>query len=71
MNHQNTMSFYGRLAGRWVALAGLLWALPWAVLGSENVPHRPFAYWADLPAQGQFIFGLVYRRVRVVPHLGR
>ena len=27
---------------------------------SENVPHRPFAYWADVPAAGQFIGGLVY-----------
>jgi hypothetical protein len=29
-------------------------------LGSENVPHRPFAEWADLPAPGQFIAGAVY-----------
>jgi hypothetical protein len=28
--------------------------------GSENVPHRPFAMWADVPAQGQFVAGLVY-----------
>jgi hypothetical protein len=27
---------------------------------SENVPHRPFAYWADVPNAGQFIAGLVY-----------
>jgi hypothetical protein len=27
---------------------------------SENVPHRPFAQWADLPAPGQFVVGLVY-----------
>ena len=27
---------------------------------SENVPHRPFAYWANVPEPGQFIFGLVY-----------
>ena len=27
---------------------------------SENVPHRPFAQWADLPERGQFVFGLVY-----------
>jgi hypothetical protein len=27
---------------------------------SENVPHRPFAVWADVPAQGQFVAGLVY-----------
>jgi len=42
--------------------AGLLLtaALPLTAPASENVPHRPFAYWADLPAPGQFIFGLVY-----------
>src|ERR1051326_7838868 len=27
---------------------------------SEDVPHRPFAQWADLPAPGQFIAGMVY-----------
>jgi hypothetical protein len=29
-------------------------------LASENVPHRPFAMWADVPPQGQFVVGLVY-----------
>jgi hypothetical protein len=28
---------------------------------SENVPHRPFAYWADLPDKGQFVAGVVYQ----------
>ena len=28
--------------------------------GSENVPHRPFAQWADVPEKGQFVVGLVY-----------
>jgi hypothetical protein len=27
---------------------------------SENVPHRPFAMWADLPNPDQFITGIVY-----------
>jgi hypothetical protein len=27
---------------------------------SENVPHRPYAQWADLPESGQFVFGFVY-----------
>jgi hypothetical protein len=27
---------------------------------SENVPHRPFAMFADLPERGQFVVGLVY-----------
>ena len=27
---------------------------------SENVPHRAFAQWADLPAPGQFVAGVVY-----------
>src|SRR2546423_2982496 len=35
-------------------------ALCFSAGGSENVPHRPFAMWADLPAPGQFVAGLVY-----------
>ncbi len=35
-------------------------ALVQTALASENVPHRPFAQWADLPARGQFVAGLVY-----------
>ena len=35
------------------AVAPALWA-------SENVPHRAFAQWADLPEPGQFVAGLVY-----------
>jgi hypothetical protein len=31
-----------------------------SVTASENVPHRPFAYWADLPDKGQFVVGMVY-----------
>ena len=27
---------------------------------SENVPHRPFAMWVDVPQEGQFVLGLVY-----------
>lgn len=31
-----------------------------ALVASENVPHRPFAQWADVPERGQFLVGLVY-----------
>ena len=43
-------------------VAALLLTLACAPMlpASENVPHRAFAYWADLPRPGQFIFGLVY-----------
>lgn len=41
-----------------LALINLLWA--GAALGSEDVPHRPFAYWADVPAPGQVVAGVVY-----------
>jgi len=43
-------------------MAGLLLAaaLLHPALASENVPHRPFALWADLPERGQFVAGLVY-----------
>src|SRR4051812_20757263 len=35
-------------------------ALAPALLASENVPHRPFAMWADVPQPRQFIVGVVY-----------
>src|SRR5436305_14226162 len=54
----------------------LAWQLTWRIIGfaslalfatsynlataSENVPHRPFAQWADVPDKGQFVAGLVY-----------
>jgi len=38
----------------------LLVAFSTSVRASENVPHRPFAMWADVPEQGQFILGAVY-----------
>jgi hypothetical protein len=31
-----------------------------ALDASENVPHRPFAMWADVPLKGQFVVGFVY-----------
>ncbi len=43
---------------RLALVASLLLAT--AATASENVPHRPFAYWADLPQEGQWIVGLVY-----------
>jgi len=39
-------------------------AMVQTTLGSENVPHRPFAYWADVPAEGQFVLGAVYEQSR-------
>src|ERR1035437_2866844 len=50
------------LARRFSAQVSVLLTLALAptVLASENVPHRPFAQWADLPESGQFVFGLVY-----------
>lgn len=46
----------------WLTLTAsvFLATLPPALLASENVPHRPYAEWAEVPAQGQFVFGLVY-----------
>ena len=44
------------------ALAALILAAGLsASLASENVPHRPFAEWADLPAPGRLVAGLVYQ----------
>jgi hypothetical protein len=46
----------------WTPLIGAVLGLGMAatVVASENVPHRPFAMWADLPLPKQFVFGLVY-----------
>ena len=57
--------FEGRLpdlARRWAILSTLLAlvALAPTAPASENVPQRPFAYWADLPDKGQFVLGGVY-----------
>lgn len=43
-------------------LAGLVLAagLAQTALASEDVPHRPFAQWAEVPESGQFVFGLLY-----------
>ena len=50
--------------GRCTPLASLLLtsALAPAVLASEDVPQAPFAYWAEVPAAGQFICGEVYEQ---------
>jgi hypothetical protein len=37
-----------------LGLAGSAWA-------SEDVPHLPFAQWANVPAPGQFVAGVVYQ----------
>ena len=60
MNNQKNVNFeLAAQAGRLATLAGLLVAMALAptALASENVPHRPFAYWADLPDKGQFVVG--------------
>jgi hypothetical protein len=41
------------LLGLWLTFAP-------AVRASEDVPHRPFAQWADLPSAGQFVAGVIY-----------
>jgi hypothetical protein len=38
--------------------AGLLQS----TFASENVPYRPFAQWADVPNEGQFVAGAVYEQ---------
>ena len=52
------------LVGRFTLLTSLLLIAAPAptVLGSENVAQRPFAYWADVPTEGQFVVGMVYEQ---------
>lgn len=44
-----------------IALWPLVCAGSIACWASENVPHRPFAQWAETPGSGQFVAGLVYQ----------
>jgi len=54
------------VAGRFTALASLVLtsALAPTALASENVAQRPFAYWADVPTEGQFVLGMVYEQAK-------
>jgi hypothetical protein len=64
MNNQKNSNFeLAAQTRRLAALAGLLTATALAptALATDNVPARPFAYWADLPEPGQFITGFVYQ----------
>src|SRR5258705_129942 len=47
-------------AGNWITFVIVASFLACITQASENVPHRPFAMWADVPPQGQFVVGLVY-----------
>jgi len=65
VSSQKRLSFEVQsLTGRLAIATGLLLtvAAPPALLASDNVPHRPFAYWADVPDQGQFVVGVVYEQ---------
>ena len=42
-----------------LALAGVIGTRP--AVGSENVPHAPFAEWANVPAPGQLVVGAHYQ----------
>jgi hypothetical protein len=55
---QRFLGWVARLKTPCAVLAGCTLIL--SALASENVPHRPFAYWADVPSQGQFVAGFVY-----------
>jgi len=47
-------------SGRVAIALGVVSLVPGA-LASENVPHRPFAYWAEVPEKGEFVVGVVYQ----------
>jgi len=46
--------------GQVATLAVAVGTLALSASASENVPHRPFAYLANLPVKGQFIAGFLY-----------
>ena len=69
MRQPDDSSFKRKESNRWKANGGegkairliLVCLAPVLTLhASENVPHRAFAQWADVPAAGQFVAGLVY-----------
>ena len=43
-----------------LATASLLLCETVPLVATENVPHSPFALWAEVPERGQFSLGLVY-----------
>ncbi len=47
----------------WTLAVGVLalQVLTWPLVASENVPHAPFAQWANTPLPGQFVAGVVYQ----------
>ena len=65
MSNRNKLNFeFVGLTTRLASVAGLLLtsALVPTVLASENVAQAPFAYWAEVPQQGQFVLGMVYEQ---------
>lgn len=53
-----------RAISSWIPWGLLLFAPTFAyrVTASENVPYRPFAQWADVLEQSQFVIGAVYEQ---------
>jgi hypothetical protein len=49
-----------RRQGVWPAMLLGALALTPTLPATENVPHAPFAQWADLPAHGQLVAGIFY-----------
>jgi hypothetical protein len=45
---------------RWSLITSVAALISLPAIASENVPHRPFAQWAELPAPRQFIIGALY-----------
>jgi hypothetical protein len=65
MSNRNKLSFeLERRITRLAIAVVLLLALAFAptLPASENVAQPPFAYWADVPAEGQFVLGAVYEQ---------
>ena len=50
----------GKANRGWRPLVLAALALPLPLLASENVPHAPFADWANVPEQGQLVVGVFY-----------
>jgi hypothetical protein len=46
----------------WLSVLALLLATAANTRASEDAPRRPFAQWADLPAQGQLVWGTLYEQ---------
>jgi hypothetical protein len=56
------LSPYSFIQSHWTSAAAAFALFAGTLQASENVPRRPFAEWADIPAKDQLVFGILYQQ---------